>query len=88
VLEASTAAYPGFPRRIEVTGTKGSLIHELEPRAAVVADATPHQRVFEDFLAALASGGTPACDAREARRSVALIEAIYRSANSGGFETP
>ena len=88
VLETSTAAFPGFPRRIEVTGTRGSLLHEQEARPALVADATGHQRVFEDFLAAITTNGTPACDAREGRRSVALIEAIYRSARSGGSETP
>jgi UDP-N-acetyl-2-amino-2-deoxyglucuronate dehydrogenase len=83
VFEASTAAFPGLPRRIEVTGTTGTLIHEQEARPAVVADATGHQRVFEDFLAAIHSNGTPACDAREGRKSVALIEAIYQSALSG-----
>jgi predicted dehydrogenase len=88
VLEASTAAFPGLPRRIEVTGTHGSLVHEQDARPAVVADASGHQRVFEDFLAAIETDGTPACDAREGRRSVALIEAIYRSARSGGSETP
>jgi UDP-N-acetyl-2-amino-2-deoxyglucuronate dehydrogenase len=87
-VEASTAAYPGLPRRIEVTGTTATLVHEQEARPAVVADATPHQRIFEDFIAALDSGGTPACDAREGRRSVALVEAIYRSAASGIWETP
>ena len=84
VLEASTAAYPGLPRRIEVTGTKGTLVHEQDARPAVVADATGHQRVFEDFLAAIRTNGTPACDAREGRRSVALIEAIYESARNNG----
>lgn len=88
VLEASTAACPGLPRRIEVTGTKGTLVHEQDARPAVVADATGHQRVFEDFLAAIETNGTPACDAREGRRSVALIEAIYKSARTGGSVTP
>jgi UDP-N-acetyl-2-amino-2-deoxyglucuronate dehydrogenase len=88
VLEASTAAFPGFPRRIEVTGTAGTLIHELDARTAIVADATPHQRVFEDFLAAIETGRAPACDARDGRRSVALIEAIYKSALSGSSEMP
>jgi UDP-N-acetyl-2-amino-2-deoxyglucuronate dehydrogenase len=86
VLEASTAAFPGFPRRIEVTGTKGTLVHEDEARPAVVADASGHQRVFEDFFTAIETGGTPVCDGREGRRSVALIEAIYRSAKSGESE--
>ena len=84
VLEASTAAFPGFPRRIEVTGTKGTLVHEQDARPAVVADASGHQRVFADFISAVRNGGTPACDAREGRRSVALIEAIYESARNGG----
>lgn len=89
VFEASTAAFPGFPRRIEVTGTTGSLVHEQEARPAQVADASGHQRVIEDFLAAIRTNGTPACDAREGRRSVALIEAIYESArNNGGPVTP
>jgi predicted dehydrogenase len=88
VLEASTAAFPGFPRRIEVTGTKGTAVHEDPPRPATVADATPHQRVFEDFIDAIGSGRAPICDGLDGRRSVAVIEAIYRSALSGGSETP
>jgi UDP-N-acetyl-2-amino-2-deoxyglucuronate dehydrogenase len=88
VIEASTAAFPGLPRRVEVTGTKGTVVHEQEARPAAVADATPHQRVFEDFIAAIRTHGTHACDAREGRRSVAVIEAIYRSARSGGTEKP
>ncbi|HEX9366882.1 MAG TPA: Gfo/Idh/MocA family oxidoreductase [Vicinamibacterales bacterium] len=88
VLEASTAAFPGLPRRIEVTGTKGTRVHEQDARPAVVADATGHQRVFEDFIAAIRANGVPACDARDGRRSVALIEAIYESARTGGTVAP
>ncbi len=88
MLEASTASFPGLPRRIEVTGTKGTLVHEQDARPAVVADASGHQRVIEDFIAAIRTGGSPACDAREGRRSVAVIEAIYRSAKSGESEAP
>ena len=88
VFEASTAAFPGLPRRIEVTGTTGTLVHEQDARPAVVADATGHQRVFEDFFTAIRTNGIPACDAREGRRSVALIEAIYESARTGGPVTP
>jgi predicted dehydrogenase len=86
VIEASTAAYPGLPRRIEVTGTKRTIVHELEARPAAVADATPHQRVLEDFIDAVNNKRNPACDIREGRRSVALIEAIYRSAKNGAWE--
>ena len=87
-IEATTAAYPGFPRRLEVTGTKASLVHEDPPRPAAGADATPHRRVFEDFIDAIRANRPPACDGREGRRSVALVEAIYRSAQSGGSEKP
>jgi predicted dehydrogenase len=87
-IEATTAAAPGYPRRLTIVGTDGMIAHEDPPRPATVADAAPHRRVFEDFISAIQSNGTPACDAREGRRSVAAIQAIYRSARSGRWETP
>ena len=87
-IQATTAAAPGYPRRLEVTGTEGTIVHEDPPRPAAVADATPHRRVLEDFIRAIRTGTEPACDAREGRRSVALIDAIYRSARSGRMEKP
>jgi predicted dehydrogenase len=56
--------------------------------SATVSDSVPHQRIFEDFLRAVRDNTVPVCDAREARPSVAIIEAIYRSAETGRFETP
>ena len=88
VVEASTAAFPGLPRRIEVSGTKGTLAHEQEARSAQVADATPHQRVLEDFIRAIQWDVDPACSAREGRKSVAIVEAVYRSAQSQQWEQP
>ncbi len=105
-FEATTAAYPGYPRRVEITGTEGTVVIEHDrvvswdlrsgqaagtaltsatrsASTAVVADATPHQRVVEDFVEALRAGRRPACDGREARRSVALAEALYASARTG-----
>lgn len=87
-IEATTAAAPGFPRRLEVAGTEATIVHEDAPRPAAVADATPHRRVLEDFIRAIRAGTAPACDAREGRRSVAVIDAIYRSARSGKMEKP
>jgi UDP-N-acetyl-2-amino-2-deoxyglucuronate dehydrogenase len=113
IIEATTSSYPGYARRLDVSGSEGTLIVEgdtltgrdlkrfagqpsaalKEPppenaASATVSDSVPHQRVFEDFIQSIRTGRTPACDAREARPSVAIIQAIYRSAKSGKFEEP
>ena len=43
-----------------------------------------HQRNFEEVVAAIEEGREPQTSAHEARKSVALIEAIYLSAANGG----
>jgi UDP-N-acetyl-2-amino-2-deoxyglucuronate dehydrogenase len=113
LIEATTSSYPGYARRVDVTGAEGTLILEgdrlvatdlratgtqsssipTEPppenaASATVSDSVPHQRIFEDFIRAIREDAVPVCDAREARPSVAIIEAIYRSAVSGQFERP
>jgi len=45
----------------------------------VVSDIRGHQAILEDFLKAIKENGKPLCDGREGRRSVALIEAMYRA---------
>jgi predicted dehydrogenase len=98
-IEATTAAFPGRPRRLEIVGTTGSLVLEgdtlLDAAAAhatsapenvsspVVSDVTAHQRMVEDFVNAIRAKRAPACDGREGRRSVAVVEAIYHSARFG-----
>ncbi len=42
-----------------------------------------HRRQLEDFLRAIDEGTAPLVDGREGLRSVALVEAIYRSAREG-----
>jgi UDP-N-acetyl-2-amino-2-deoxyglucuronate dehydrogenase len=112
IIEATTSSYPGYARKVDASGSEGTLILDGDKLAAVdlkgaapaksappepppenaasatVSDAVPHQRIFEDFIRAIRSNTAPACDAREARPSVAMIEAIYRSAKSGVFERP
>jgi predicted dehydrogenase len=112
-LEASTAAFPGYPRRLELTGTEGTVLLEHDrivaadlrtPRpdlvgadagdanpsasSPLVSDASGHQAILEDFLQAVKTGGTPACDGREGRRSVELVQALYEAANTGAAVTP
>ena len=105
-LLVTTAAYPGYPRRLEITGTEGTVIIENDravaadlrtPRTGligrdapsdesaaspVVTDARGHQAVLEDFIRAVRHNTTPACDGQEGRRSIQLIEAIYRAARN------
>jgi len=105
VLQATTAAYPGYPRRVEITGSEGTVRLEHDrivsadlrnpvaeereetPRdqnasasSPVVSDVRGHQRIIEDFLQSVRTGRAPVCDGEEGRRSLALVEAIYRAA--------
>ena len=47
-------------------------------------DFSWHQRNFEDVVLALKEGRAPQVSGQEARRAVALIRAIYQSAENGG----
>jgi UDP-N-acetyl-2-amino-2-deoxyglucuronate dehydrogenase len=112
-LEATTAAYPGYKRRVEISGTEGTLVleHDRLVRAdlrqpaddlvaeiaadgnqsassPVVSDARGHQRLLEDFIEAVQSHRDPICTGQEARKSVALVCAIYEAAKSGAWVTP
>jgi UDP-N-acetyl-2-amino-2-deoxyglucuronate dehydrogenase len=106
ILHVSTAAYPGYPRRVEISGTEGTVILEHDritaanlrdtpsvaksapldenqsASSAAVTDFRGHQAVLEDFLQAIQQNRAPACDGLEGRRSLALIEAIYRAAKT------
>ena len=109
-FEATTVAWPGYPRRVELSGTEGTLVIEGDriaaadlkaPRpelvsgpgerqagaaTAVVSDAAPHRRMFEDFARAIETGGPPGCDGAEGLRSLALVEAVYAAARQDGLE--
>jgi predicted dehydrogenase len=103
VVQAATSIYPGYPRRIELTGSEGTMILEHDrlieaqlrhgeitsgvsetldanPSASssVVSDHRAHQAVLEDFIRAIETNSRPACDGHEGRRSLALIESIYK----------
>lgn len=111
VIEASTSVFPGFMKKIEISGTTGSVVLEeavlktWEFAESVESDeeirrtygatdsegggaADPlaisfdgHRKQFEDLLHAVETGGKPLVDGTEARKSVEIILAIYRSAN-------
>jgi predicted dehydrogenase len=106
-IESTTSVYPGYDRRIEITGDQGTVIVErsrivradlksIGPEEVVrsapdanpsstspiISDVSGHKRLIEDFIEAIALNRSPRCDGREGRRSLALVEAIYKSANT------
>ena len=111
-IEACTAGWPGWGRRVEIIGEHGSArleddrldkweFREAQPgdeaiRAAKIdanaqfgagaANAITHHghlRQIQDLIDALDAGRPVAIDGHEARKAVALIRALYRSAESG-----
>ncbi len=113
VIEASTAVYPGYLKRVELHGLTGSAMMEEEdivkwdfaaeaPEDAAIKEkmasrtsggggaADPaaighhgHAHQFQDVVSAIREGRRPSIDGPEGRRSVELILAIYKSAETG-----
>ena len=113
VIEASTAAFPGYLKRIEIHGSEGSAVMEEEDivkwdfakaqkrdeaihrqlsdrKSGGGGAADPaaighhgHARQFKDVLQAIKKGQQPLVDGPEGRRSVEIILAIYKSAETG-----
>ena len=112
-IEASTAAYPGYLKRIELYGSAGSAVLEEEDikvwdfAKSTKADAALRKRMagktktgggaadptaighhghteqFKDVIKAVKTGKKPAIDGPEGRRSVEIILAIYKAAETG-----
>ena len=111
VIEGTTSSWPGFFKRIEVSGTEGSAILEEEslkfwsfknerpedeeirqkysslvtsgggasdPKAISYHG---HKKVFEDVIDAIKTGRKPLITGEEAMKSVAIIEAVYKSSD-------
>ena len=82
---ATTASFPGRPKRIELTGTKGTIVVEDAAHGSSNAAAIPceqHRRCIAAFLESVRGGAPYPIDGAEARKSVDLIERIYRSAQA------
>lgn len=113
LIQATTAAYPGYPERLEIYGTKGSAVYhkglgklewhladpkedgleevEMNSGAAthLSTNANSHTPQFQDFAQAIRQGRSPSVDGHEGRKSIEVIEAIYRSAqNQTSVELP
>ena len=105
-LEATTAAWPGYPRQVELTGTEGTVTIQGDRVAAAdlraprpelvgqnastnaaahsptVSDVRGHRAALEDFVGAIREGREPRCGGREGRRSLMVVDALYRSARA------
>ncbi len=113
VIEASTAAFPGTFKKIEIHGSEGAVCIEEEDItswqfskmtaqdkkiAAEFSNVTQtgggaadpaaighagHTKQFKEILEAIGKGKTPEIDGVQGRRSVEIILAIYKSAETG-----
>jgi predicted dehydrogenase len=113
VIEASTSAYPGYLKRIEISGSAGTAVMEEEDiKVWDFAEKLPsdeavharmasskssgggasdpsaighhgHARQFAEMVQAIQQNRNPAVDGREGRRSIEIILAIYKAAESG-----
>lgn len=113
VIEATTAAYPGYLKRVEIHGSHGSAVIEEEDIKAWdfaksrksdeaihkamssrksggggAADPAAighhgHAMQIKDFVSAIKKDGTPKIDGHEGRRSVEIIQAIYKASQTG-----
>ncbi len=111
-IEASTAVYPGWERRIEICGEFGcaaieddrivrwdfrepspadaALLSSPENASSGSGASAPdqinfegHQRQIEDMVLSLRNGTPLLVDGAQARNTVALVRALYESAESG-----
>jgi predicted dehydrogenase len=112
-LEATTAAFPGYPRALELTGSEGTVVIEQDrvlrvdlrrpwpglvssgerssdasASSPLVGDVRGHRAAIEDFLRSIRDGGEPRCSGREGRRSLAVVDALYRSARGEVVSLP
>lgn len=78
VVDATTAAYPGYPERIELAGTLGSAVLEAEKLTVQMHDQSP---VTVDGSLAGGGGADPMAFSHEPHRK--LIEDFLDAARSG-----
>ena len=79
-IYATTASYPGRPKRMEITGTKGTYVYEDTGHGVSRPDQleyAAHQACFEAFADSLNGGAPYPIDGRESCVALDLITRIY-----------
>lgn len=106
VIEAATSIKPGFKRRLEISGERGTVILDGdsisvwaiegesedtgESEQITDGSANPaaisnegHRRQIEDMISAVIDDRPPLVDGLEGRKSLEVVEALYKSAMTG-----
>lgn len=93
MLEASTVAAPGFYTRIDINGSRGSVILqnnavqewkiEGEEPYRSVETVLPHSLQLEEITESILAGRPSLVNGREALKALQIVEAVYRSAQTG-----
>ena len=109
IIQGTTSVYPGYPRRISISGTKGTITineelfeeyciegEEQLPDGIVLGgeqrsgssdptnmDTRGHEMQIADMVDAILQNRKPMVDARDGKRPVQIITAIYESSRTG-----
>lgn len=93
VLEASTVAVPGFYTRIDINGSRGSVILqnnavqewriEGEEPYQSVETTLPHSLQLAEITESILEGKPSLVNGREALKALQIVDAVYRSARTG-----
>ncbi len=104
VVVAATSVSPGFKRRLEISGERGTIVldgdtigtwaiegeaeNDLQGEQLTDGSSNPaaistegHRRQIEDMMHAVLENRVPLIDGSEGRKSLELVEALYRAAN-------
>lgn len=105
-ISASTSSYPGFPARLDILGTQGSLTvegdrlvsyeskidtvpPEVKSRSAKSTDSPsdvavePFVAQYKDVIESIHKNKEPIVSAEEAFKAYKLVDAIYKSSETG-----
>lgn len=93
IMEASTVAAPGFYTRIDINGSRGSVILQNnavqewkiagEEEYKSVETVLPHRLQLAEITESIRKGEPSLVNGREALKVLQVVEAIYKSAETG-----
>ncbi|MBO7166874.1 MAG: Gfo/Idh/MocA family oxidoreductase [Kiritimatiellae bacterium] len=81
-IYATTASFPGRPKRFEITGSKGTIVLEDKSHGTNRPDQIPytqHKKAIESFIKSIENGDEYSINGYEALKSIELIERIYNA---------